>query len=79
MVNITRQAYRGGGSSVQLAFDVVFPDTPGPSDPSRGTYLTLWSWELPSLDAFVSVALGELDARGVLEVERGGLVRVDRF
>lgn len=77
LVNITRQAYRGAGRSVQLSFDVPF--AANDVDPSRGAYLTLWSWDVPSIEAFCSIAFGELDDRGALFGPRRGVLRIDRF
>lgn len=74
LVNITRQAYRGAGRSVQLSLDVVCGDV----DPSRGEHFTLWSTDVAG-DDFASVVLSELAGRGVLFESRPLVLRVDRF
>ncbi|MDP2346003.1 MAG: hypothetical protein Q8O67_34005 [Deltaproteobacteria bacterium] len=77
VVNITRQAYRGAGRSVQLGLDLDFAGAD--VDPSRGAHFTLWSWDAPSIDGFRSIAFGELADRGALFLACAGRVHVDRF
>lgn len=76
VVNITRQAYRGAGRSVQLALDVQFSFD---LDPSRGTYFTLWSWDVPSLNVFISIVFSERSDRHALFKLQNSELRVDRF
>ncbi|MEM6958126.1 MAG: hypothetical protein AAF645_20760 [Myxococcota bacterium] len=72
VVNITRQAYRGAGKSVQLGLDVLLEE-------SVGKAFDCWQSKATSLETFIADIHGQLEARGVLNANGRGRFHINRF